>query len=470
MTHISSNRTSARGLRPAQRFSVFVVAVAAAIVALSGSRALQAADASASFRAGAGKAVIELPGELFPFQNEKFTTVHDPLQVKVVLLDNGASRIALVVIDATSLGTDVIDLVRQTVSKSTGVATNNIMVNASHTFSSPHVPPAQQAERAHERELMSAALTSAVQKAAENAAGTLQAARVGFGTGTSSVNVSRDVESKDGWWLGANEHGPSDKSVAVVRIDSEQGQPIAILLNYGAQSSIMNESVGADGGHAVTADLAGAATRYVEQQYGANTVSLFLVGAAGDQSPVLVAHRVTLDRTLNASVVDVGDAGFLLVDLLGERLGAEAVRVSEATHTAALAGPLRIVQDSLTLPELQSNPNPTSRHATRQYQYVEKGPSAMPYWLLQIGDIVGVGVQVELNAKTGMAIKSQSPFKNTMVMNMVNGAAKYLPDAGSFDRFTYEAQGARYAKGSAEKFTATVREQLKRLKSDQPAH
>ena len=33
----------------------------------------------------------------------------------------------------------------------------------------------------------------------------------------------------------------------------------------------------------VTADLAGAAMRHVEEQYGEETVAVFLIGAAGDQ-------------------------------------------------------------------------------------------------------------------------------------------------------------------------------------------
>jgi hypothetical protein len=432
------------------------------MLALSG--IARAANAPQTFKAGAGKAAIELPKELFPFPGEQFSVEHDKLQTKVVLLDNGANRIALAVIDATSLSDDVIDLTRQIINKTAHVAPANIVVSASHTFSAPHVPPARQTERVHERELMVKALTDAIQKSIDDAVAGLQEARVGFGTGMSNVNLSRDMESKDGWWLGANEQGASDKSVGVIRIDNRQGEPIAVLLNYAVQASVMAESAAPDGGRYVTADLAGAATRYVEQQYGDKAVSLFLVGAAGDQSPAYVANRYTMDKNLKPGRTDVGNAGFLLLDLQAERLGAEAVRVSEGIHTQSAATPLRVVQDSLMLPELASSPNPAARHATREYKYEVRGQSAMPYWIVQIGDIVCVGVQVELSAKTGAAIKAQSPFKNTFVMTMVNGAAKYLPDAEAFDKFSYEAQGARYAKGSAEKFTAQVVEHLQRLR------
>jgi neutral ceramidase len=453
---------------PGCRATWLAPCVLAALASLGTGRA-HAADAVRSLQAGAGRAPIELPQELFPFQAEQFTSEHDKLQTKVVLLDDGATRIALVVIDMTALSTDVIDLVRGIVQSTAAVQADNIMVSASHTFSAPHVPGAQQAGRARERELMVTALSDAVRTSTNDALRGLRDARVGFGTGASSVNISRDLETREGWALGANEHGSSDKSVGVVRIDSAQGEPIAVLLNYAVQASTMNESKGADGGRAITADLAGAATRHIEQQYAGNMVALFLVGAAGDQSPVYVANRYTIDRKLQPGRADIGNAGFTLVELMGERLGAEAVRVSEAIRTAPLPGPLRIVQDSMLFTELDSSPNPAARQATRKHDYIPKGKAPMPYWILQIGDIVGVGVQVELASITGAAIKAQSPFRNTMVMTMVNGAAKYLPDADSFDRITYEALGARYARGSAEAFTTHVVQQLRRLQAEQPA-
>src|SRR5258706_2363358 len=168
------------------------------LLAAAASPHAQVANAPQGLRAGAGKAAVELPRELFPFPGEGFTTEHDKLQTKVVLLDNGANRIALVVIDATSLSNDVIDLARWIVDKTAAVALNNVDVSASHTFSSPHVPSAQQADRAHERELMTTALRDSLQHAADDATRTLQPARIGFGTGTSFVNMSRDLETKEG--------------------------------------------------------------------------------------------------------------------------------------------------------------------------------------------------------------------------------------------------------------------------------
>jgi neutral ceramidase len=61
---------------------------------------------------------------------------------------------------------------------------------------------------------------------------------------------------------------------------------------------------------------------------------------------------------------------------------------------------------------------------------------AVPVVLIRLGDIALVGVQPELAAGIGVQIKAGSPFAGTMVATMVDGSAKYMPDAQSYDRFT----------------------------------
>jgi neutral ceramidase len=44
---------------------------------------------------------------------------------------------------------------------------------------------------------------------------------------------------------------------------------------------------------------------------------------------------------------------------------------------------------------------------------------------------------------------------------MVNGAAKYMPDASAYDKITYEAMNSSYARGSAETLAAAILKALK---------
>lgn len=81
---------------------------------------------------------------------------------------------------------------------------------------------------------------------------------------------------------------------------------------------------------------------------GNGCVGFWLIGAGGDQFPAYKAARYAVDRdgywwhpypessqvpAHQDSSLDVGEAGPALLTLLGERLGTEAVRVSETIDT-----------------------------------------------------------------------------------------------------------------------------------------
>jgi hypothetical protein len=301
---------------------------------------------------------------------------------------------------------------------------------------------------------------AALARAAAQAAAALRPARLGFGRGTSRVNVNRDVPTAEGWWLGANEDGITDQSVAVIRIDGLDGQPVAILANYAVQPSVMNESMLAGGGKLVTGDLAGAAVRHVEEQYGGGTVAMFLIGAAGDQAPYLTANRHTLDKDRNWSRTDLHEAGHVLVDLLGERLGNEVVRVSERVSCGALAGDLRVASVSVEVLAQRAPARFRDLRPVHSYHFQPDGTETVPVAVMLIGDVALVGLQAELSSRTGLDIKQRSAFDRTVVMTMVNGGAKYMADAGSYDKITYAAMNSRYARGTAELVSARILELL----------
>ncbi|SDR39639.1 Neutral/alkaline non-lysosomal ceramidase, N-terminal [Paraburkholderia fungorum] len=431
-------------------------------VALAFASACEGAVA-ASLRAGAGRAAIEIGQADLPVDG--YVSVHDPLQSRVIVLDNGTNRIALVTVDLTSMPDTLVAQVKDIVGRAAQMRAADVVVSASHTFSVPHVqgPAPDPAEQRRKQQIVQAIETSVTQ-AATIAMQDMQPASIGFGSGTSNVNVNRDVRTADGWWLGANDAGFSDKSVNVIRLEGSDRHPIAIVVNYAVQSSIMNESTLQGGGMQISADLAGAATRYVEQQYGDGTVALFLVGAAGDQAPYLTAKRNRLDRDGHSSTVDIHEAGFLLVDLLGERLGGEAYRVAQNIADDNTNAPVLAVTSGKVRVQSQAfSPNAASKRPSTTYRFEAGKPVDVPFWIVRLGAIAVFGFQAELSSQTAVDMKAHSPFAHTLVATMVNGAAKYLPDAGSYDRITYEAMSAPYFKGSAEEVRDAVIESAGRL-------
>lgn len=109
---------------PLHRRSFLNGSVAAAVTAtaLGGATAAQAADAEPVLKeqepvlkAGAGRAVIDIPSALLPLDG--FTTVHDDLYVRILLLENGSRRVALAVLDLTSISAEAIAAMRTTIAK-----------------------------------------------------------------------------------------------------------------------------------------------------------------------------------------------------------------------------------------------------------------------------------------------------------------------------------------------------------------
>ena len=412
-------------------------------------------------RAGAGRADIVFPDAVFPV--EGFVGERDPLRARVVLLDDGSLRIALAAIDQISIRDESLARIRHVITGVTGLPARQIVVSATHTFAAPHILPTNQVALGNRdsNECLQQAVDDAVRRAATDALAQLQPARIGFGLGRCGVNVNRDVPTAEGWWFGANEAGVSDRSVAVISVDDLAGQPIALLVNYAVQSSVMHDSVTSAGSKLITADLAGAATRHIEEHH-AGAVALFLIGAAADQAPYLTANRHVIGPGGHPARIDVHEAGFLLVDLLGERLGAEAVRVREQITETNPVPTLAITTETVTLQGQVMQATEDIRPATA-YQFTPTGPASAPVTIARIGDIALVGVQAELTSATGLDIKRRSPFERTVVMTMTNGAAKYMADEPSFDRITYAAMSSPYARSSAETFTAAVAELLQRI-------
>jgi hypothetical protein len=365
------------------------------------------------------------------------------------------------------------------------VSAEDTIVVASHTFSAPHIfgagapgdrnsaltgspgsSPAASADggkgRASEAKdnqgaavaAFAKSLEAAVNRAAAQAKDSLQPARVGFAVGTTDISVNRDVPTARGWWLGADAAGFSDRSIPLVRIDTSDGKPLALLINAAVQPSVMDHSENLDGGKPVSADIAGASTRFVEQWYGGGTVAYFLIGAAGDQAPIFQGNRYVISRDGSITRIDIHEAGFHLVDLIGERLGSEALRTSENIKTDPPSS-IQVWRRTVEVTsQLRSNDLPTG--PVESYDY-HPGPNVqVPVILMRIGDIVLVGVQVEFAASVGAEIKAHSPYPHTLLLTMVDGAAKYMADAKSYDQFTYEARNSSYARGAAERVASAI--------------
>lgn len=411
---------------------------------------------SQTLRVGAGRTEIELPAELFP--TEGFYGVHDPLHARALLLSSGETKVAFVSLELTSLPAEVVITLQEMVGKVTGLSPENVWISVTHTFSAPHFLPQHVCKTVAEQQkndLLFQAIQTATNKAVTQAVADMSAARFGYGTGVCDVNVNRDLLTAEGGWLGCNETGPSDKTVSVLRFETLQGQPLAILFSYGVQPSVMDGVQMTAGGRLVSADLAGAAARFLEQMYGDEVPVLFFLGAAGDQAPALKARYQYVNKDRHLQMEDIHEQGFILAEMLGKRLGQEVLQVAEKIACQPFNGPIFIEKEIIQCPG-QKNMETRLIRPTQVYTFLPAEKRDEPVHFIRLGEVVLVGARPELNCLTAMHIKKKSPFPLTIVLTMVNGGAKYMPERRAYDRITYEAMNSPFARGSAELFSRKV--------------
>lgn len=385
--------------------------------------------------AGTGIAEIELPDSVFPI--EKFEQILDPLHVRALILKSNIT-VAFLSVEMTSLQPYAIEKARLLTADFLQIPVEHVWLGVTHTFSAPHTRSEKALSNADEtirrkNAALCTAFYEALLSALRSARDSLQEVRLRFGSASCPVNVNRDVEMAEGWWLGADAEGFSDHFVRSLCIEQTNGSLMAVLFSYDVQSSTL------DGiGGLISSDLAGRASSYLEKE--GCPAALFFLGGAGDQAPVpanMEAANIREERIAHKE-----SSGILVGKALKEAVShAQALPLSRTLQCTTL---------SLTCPAQVLPENMRDLKPTHSWQYKEDGERDTSFSLITYGDLALIAVKPELCSKTAHSIREMSPYPHTMVFTMVNGAEKYMADEQSYSRYTYEAMNSMYGRGSAE--------------------
>jgi len=387
--------------------------------------------------AGAAKVDIT-PQELAGLANlwrRPFEGVHDAIFLRALVVDNGADTAAIVAADLVEFGDTM--AVRERIAQEIGIPTDHIIITASHDHNAPRVGTVTAGASAQVGGPATAAYTEKVYDqivaVVQQAKAVLQPARVGIGTGKADVNTNRDEFTAEGWKLGTNPDGPSDKTVWVVKFETMSGDPIAILMNYAVHAVVLGPE-----NTLVTGDLPGAAERYVEQYYDDKLVALWTIGAAGDQNPKYVSWDTTYSQKDR-------EPGYPLMKALGQVVGEEVVRVAgridRMTPMARIAAEGRVISCPASPPK-----------GNRGGKNVPQVDSLDIYLgLVMIDHIAITSVSGEVAANIYYHLRKDSPFTNTIMITMANDRIGYIVEDAAYDTPTFEAMGTPLQPGAAEK-------------------
>jgi hypothetical protein len=402
---------------------------------------------AASFRAGAAKV------DITPAQMPKnIEGILDRIYARAIVIDNGVTSAALVSVDTGMLGEQVWSTVSQRIEKELGIPAQNLIMNPTHTHSAFGGSADQ--------------VFSAVQAAQQK----LQPARIGYGTGVSYINVNRNIIDRktNKWWEGANYDGPSDKTVAVIKFETTDGEPIAVYYNYACHAVVTGNT------DMLSGDYPGAASRYIEDSFDDKTVAVFSTGAQGDQNPIYFQQTFDLrdirikdyaergqdisnamppgGQGLNKqdpTVRKLLDQQKQMILSMGQFLGEEVKRVMRETDRLSADGRIFGVQKMIRFP---GRNRMGQGRAGVEATYTDGPDVQLRLSLLIIDDIAIGGCNAEIFNMIAQRFKKESPVGRSIFVSMANGSGNsgYVPNDAAFGYQTFEVLSSRCKPGYAE--------------------
>ncbi len=385
---------------------------------------------------------------------ESSTGVHDELFARVLVLDDGKKRIAIVTMDICGLDFTLVEEMRTEIERKTGIPNNRIMLNCSHTHNAPLTIPWYVSEWMKFEEEMGEwrdKLINSVAVSVKIAISNLQEAKLSFGREPVQIGFNRRLYTKDGIVMKPNHKGAVMPWVDVLRIDGNDNKPIAVLFSHAAHPVIVHGA-----STLISADYPGYAISTIKKSLGRDVVAMFAQGCGGN---------------VNGKPLQ---GGFKKAEEAGTILGNAVVKAARKSQLLTESN-LRSFSLELQLP-FQSPPTPKECEKVlkiKEDEYekarVKKGANEKSLWyahniVLVLRDLLKIakkgekktlkfeiqafaignelcitGMTHEMFAEYQLWINEVSSFKRNMVFGYTNGCESYIPCEKDFALGGYEA-------------------------------
>jgi len=298
----------------------------------------RSAGAEIGLRAGMGRVDITPSTlmQMYGYANRRCgpaNGTHDPLFAKALVLEAGASRLAIVTLD---LGSMVSDNLRREVASKLNIPV--LLLSASHTHSAPSFLPFGSAPSAGpEAGAYLAEVERKIFSAVEEASRKTFPAKLGIGRGSIQLGYNRLLLRDDGRAralfdnLERVPYGPVDPEFVLLRVDDGDGNPRALLVHYAAHAVVLGPA-----SCKYSADYPGVMQAKVEQELKGTQV-MFVQGGAGDVNPLFQGRS------------GKEDDDFRVMQKMGELLAAEVVKANRGVKPLApVREPIRSKSEVLT--------------------------------------------------------------------------------------------------------------------------
>jgi hypothetical protein len=447
------------------------------------SKASAKPEPSRVFRAGAATSNItpflgtNLIGGLSPRGS---LHIHDELHARCLVLDDGITKLAIVIIDNVKFPTELHLSTKRLIEEKTGLPPKNVLIAATHTHSAPSLRGTSYLKLNEPLDDYQKFVIRRIADGVQRAMNHLEPARIGWGEGhvpqhvfnrrwllkggqtaTSPFGEEELAAMNPGRYLDVLDKpaGPVNPKVYVLSVQSTQGRPIAVLANYWLHY------VGGVGKGHVSADYFGVFTARIGQLLSSRThdnaggsrvpnsresdykdhppfVGILSNGASGDVNNNDYANYRKPGRKRYARYEKMRE--------VAEDVAQEAARVEEGiayhdwVELGAAAEMVTLKRRRPTAPQLmraralvgEATPKAEQdRDFSRQVIFARRAIEAAAWpetadafvQTLRIGDLGIAALPFEVFVEIGYDIQDRSPFKDTFVFGLANGGLGYLP-------------------------------------------
>jgi hypothetical protein len=188
---------------------------------------------------------------------------------------------------------------------------------------------------------------------------------------------------------------------------------------------------------------------------------MFLLAAAGDTMPRYTSGYNVFDAEGNMTSVDSAAAGYTLMDVQGQELGLEVLRVASDMDAMESSVSIHGITKTISVPGQEKwDENPSTLPVN--YQYKDSDPVSLRLGLILINDTALIGFPGELVNSVGTALKETFTDLNceqAIVVTQCNGSNGYFSDAEGYADMHFDAI-ASYAKPGYDKLVISAEKEM----------
>ena len=419
----------------------------------------------------AGAFAIDVTPKKFPISvngnmaDIQATAVHDPLHARCLVLDDGKTKLAIVVVDSCMLPRELVMDAKAQAAKLTGLSPENMLISATHTHSAPTVTGVFQSDPdADYVKYLPTKIAEGIKLAHDRRV----PAKIGFG------RIADDTQVFNRRWK--REHGlippdpfgnttdrvqmnpgnqtkgliesagPVDPDLSLLSVQTLDGKPLCLLANYSLHY------VG--GNPALSADYFGAFADRVKQLVAPNSREFVGIMSNGTSADV---NNINFGAP--AMKYEPGERIKVVADRIA-RKAAEAYPKIEHRNDVMLAAAVKELQLGVRKPSpteldrarrmLDENKDKKVLAGTpaiyaRETVLIDNYPDKVRVTIqaIRIGDIGIVAIPCEVFTEIGLGIKKASALKQTFTIELANGYNGYLPTPAQHALGGYETWRAR---------------------------